>query len=70
LKDGIQKTKVWETCTPYFEQRNIHFYVNKCGFHIVEFFNKFHSEESVPVDSDGELIPGGKGFFRFEEVMK
>ncbi len=64
------KTKVWETCTPYFEQRNIHFYVNKCGFHIVEFFNKFHPEESVPVDSDGELIPGGEGFFRFEKVMK
>ncbi|MBR4201733.1 MAG: GNAT family N-acetyltransferase, partial [Oscillospiraceae bacterium] len=30
---------VWETCTPYFEKRNIHFYVNRCGFHIVEFFN-------------------------------
>lgn len=28
-------TIVWETCTPYFETRNIHFYVNKCGFHIV-----------------------------------
>lgn len=22
------KTKVWETTTPYFEKRNIHFYVN------------------------------------------
>ena len=31
---------VWETCTPYFEKRNIHFYVNKCGFHIVEFMWK------------------------------
>ena len=31
------EVKVWETCTPYFEKRNIHFYVNKCGFHIVEF---------------------------------
>ena len=30
-------TKVWETCTPYFEKRNIHFYVNICGFHITEF---------------------------------
>ena len=30
--------RVWETHTPYFEKRNIHFYVNKCGFHIVEFF--------------------------------
>lgn len=25
------ETNVWETCTPYFEKRNIHFYVNKCG---------------------------------------
>lgn len=31
---------VWETYTPYFEKRNIHFYVNKCGFHIVEFMWK------------------------------
>ena len=31
---------VWETFTPYFEKRNIHFYVNKCGFHIVEFMWK------------------------------
>ena len=30
----------WELVTPYFEVRNIHFYVNKCGFHIVEFFNE------------------------------
>lgn len=35
------EVKVWETVTPYFEQRNIHFYVNRCGFHIVEFFNKY-----------------------------
>ena len=25
-------TKIWETCTPYFEKRNIHFYVNCCVF--------------------------------------
>ena len=24
-------TVVWETCTPYFETRNIHFYINKCA---------------------------------------
>ena len=27
--------KVWGLVTPYFETRNIHFYVNRCGFHIV-----------------------------------
>ena len=41
------ETLVWETCTPYFETRNIHFYVNKCGFHIVEFFNSHHPEHEV-----------------------
>ena len=29
------ETKIWETCTPYFEKRNIHFYVDKCGFHML-----------------------------------
>lgn len=36
------ETLTWETCTPYFEKRNIHFYVNKCSFHITEFYNAFH----------------------------
>ncbi|MDE6015801.1 MAG: GNAT family N-acetyltransferase [Acetatifactor sp.] len=53
--DEIEKlypqTKVWETCTPYFEKRNIHFYVNKCGFHIVEFFNEKHQNPNMPGDS-------------------
>ncbi len=40
---------VWETVTPYFEKRNIHFYVNRCGFHIVEFFNSHHPD---PNDQD------------------
>jgi len=26
------EVKIWETVTPYFEKRNIHFYVNRCGF--------------------------------------
>ena len=64
------ETRVWETCTPYFETRNIHFYVNKCGFHIVEFFNSHHPE---PDDPDHEE-PGYEeneqdGMFRFEKVM-
>lgn len=55
------ETNVWETHTPYFEVRNIHFYVNKCGFHIVEFYNPQHPE-SEAVDT-----PGGELFFRFEK---
>ena len=66
------ETKVWETGTPYFEQRNIHFYVNKCGFHIVEFYNRHHPDPHRPwVEFLAEAdAPGGEGFFRFEKVMK
>ena len=42
--------RVWETITPYFEKRNIHFYVNRLGFHIVEFWNKFQHGPAVPDD--------------------
>ena len=65
-------TRVWETVTPYFEKRNIHFYVNKCGFHIVEFFNKRHVDPHLPgpETSSGEPVPGMDCFFRFEKVMR
>lgn len=58
------KTKVWETHTPYFEKRNIHFYVNKCGFHIVEFFNPSHPEPNMPPHSHPQEM---EYFFRFEK---
>lgn len=45
--------KVWETVTPYFEKRNIHFYVNKLGFHIVEFYNEFNKDITMPEELDG-----------------
>lgn len=62
-------TKVWETCTPYFEKRNIHFYVNKCGFHIVEFFHENHPDPHEEMD---EQFPdeGPSEMFRFIKVMK
>ncbi len=59
-------TKVWETCTPYFEKRNIHFYVNRCGFHIVEFFCAGHRSPHEP-DCGGE---GPDEMFRFEKRMQ
>ena len=60
---------VWETVTPYFEKRNIHFYVNRCGFHIVEFFNSHHPDPDDP-EAGKELddqFPDG--MFRFEKKM-
>lgn len=65
-------TIVWETITPYFEERNIHFYINKCGFHIVEFFNKYHIDPNMPrpENPSGEPIHGMDAYFRFEKIMK
>lgn len=58
-------TKVWTTHTPYFERRNIHFYVNVCGFHIVEFNHSLHPDPEHPA-KPGET---GEDFemFRFEK---
>ena len=70
------ETLVWETCTPYFETRNIHFYVNKCGFHIVEFFNRHHPEPDDPEGPETDEEHGNEpmrdrdGMFRFEKQMK
>ena len=58
--------KVWETVTPYFEKRNIHFYVNRCGFHIVEFYNSHHPD---PNDPDGST-DDQDGMFRFQKQKK
>ena len=64
------EVKVWETVTPYSEKRNIHFYVNRCGFHIVEFFNSHHPDPN-DLDASQELddqFPDG--MFRFEKRMQ
>ena len=65
------EVRVWETVTPYFETRNIHFYVNRCGFHIVEFYNSHHPDPNDPDTNEEEMdeqFPDG--MFRFEKVMK
>ena len=61
---------VWETVTPYFEKRNIHFYVNRCGFHIVEFYNSHHPDPHDPemAEQMDEQFP--EGMFRFEKRIK
>lgn len=64
------EVEVWETATPYFETRNIHFYVNRCGFHIVEFFNKYHPDPNEPDDKDGDIENDMDGMFRFQKIMK
>ncbi len=55
------QVRVWETCTPYSEKRNIRFYVNKCGFHITAFYNSHCVDPNDPKNY-GEM-------FHFEKVM-
>ncbi|MCR5510994.1 MAG: GNAT family N-acetyltransferase [Lachnospiraceae bacterium] len=64
------EVKIWETITPYFETRNIHFYVNRCGFHIVEFYNSHHPDPHDPENSKeitDDQFPDG--MFRFEKKL-
>lgn len=63
------EVKVWETVTPYFEQRNIHFYVNRCGFHIVEFFNSHHPDPNDPDMEERTEEQFPDGMFSFEKRM-
>lgn len=60
IEKMFPQVKIWETVTPYFEKRNIHFYVNRCGFKIVEFFNSHHKD---PNDDEASEM------FRFEKRL-
>lgn len=65
------ETVVWETCTPYFEKRNIHFYVNKCGFQIDQFWCEyFQLEHDMSEDEEHNPDEGPDEMFRFIKVMK
>ena len=59
-------TEIWKTCTPYFDKRNIHFYVNKLKFHIVEYLNEKYPDKNRPEDTYLE----DDGMFVFEKYMK
>ena len=65
------ETEVWETCTPYFEKRNIHFYVNKCGFKIDEFWCEYFTPtHGMPDDDEHDPDEGPDEMFHFIKVMK
>ena len=66
------ETKVWKTCTPYFEKRNIHFYVNKCGFKIDQFWCEYFVPNEPGHDAEEWHDPneGPDEMFRFVKIMK
>lgn len=62
------ETRVWKTCTPYFDKRNIHFYVNKCGFMIDEFWCEyFKASDEIPDEAPDE---GPDEMFHFIKNME
>ena len=65
------ETKMWKTCTPYFDKRNIHFYVNKCGFQIDEFWCAYFAPtEPMPEDDKHDPDEGPDEMFRFIKIMR
>lgn len=42
IEKTYPNTEVWCLITPYFLKRNVHFYVNKCGFAITKYYNKWN----------------------------
>lgn len=61
------EVQIWEMVTPYFEKRNIHFYVNKCGFQIVEYFNSYHKDPNEPENIQDN---GLEDMFRLKKIIK
>lgn len=65
IESIYSNTKIWKTCTPYFDKRNIHFYVNKLKFKIVEYYNEKHPDSNMPED----IYQEDDGMFEFEKEM-
>ena len=70
VEEAYPETKVWSTATPYFEKRNIHFYVNRCGFKIVAFWNALYPDPHMSRSQEETELPAGcEEMFYFEKVM-
>ena len=83
IEEMYPEIELWITHTPYFEKRNIHFYMNRLGFHAVEFYNEKHKlhfekenseeenqNEEENEEEEEEFFKGPEEFFKFEKRMK
>ena len=50
------EVSIWETFVLYTEHRNLHFYLNLCGFSAVEFFNEHHKNNTENSESFNDLL--------------
>ncbi len=60
---------LWETCTPYFEKRNLHFYVNVCKFQVTDFWNDRHIDPNFPITEE-QQEDDEDGMFGFKKEIK
>ena len=68
--DGVRDYNLLESALEMpFEKRNIHFYVNRCGFHIVEFYNSHHLDPNDPGTAELTEDQFPDGMFRFEKRL-
>ena len=65
IEKKYPEIELWITHTPYFEKRNIHFYINRLGFHAVEFIHN----RNRPKKNPDEFL-GPEEFFKFEKRIK
>lgn len=69
IENRYPRATHWELVTPYHEKRNIHFYVNRCGFKITEYFNKHHPDPNYPQEEAGDYPDEDGGLFKFEKTV-
>lgn len=62
IEKKFPNTIAWITHTPYFEKRNIHFYVNKLGFVITDFYCESHKDPNFSGENDE--------MFKMKKIMK
>ncbi|MBB3861277.1 hypothetical protein GGQ88_002561 [Novosphingobium hassiacum] len=67
IERAFPQTAVWETVTPCFVERNIHFYVNACHFRIVE---RFKDPDFTQEVSHHPNVPDDGDMFRCTKVMR
>lgn len=55
VEEYFPHTRIWKLCTPYFEKRNIKFYLKKCGFRIVDLYEDSTLGKAMP-DSERDWM--------------
>ncbi len=67
IENRHPEIRIWETCTPYFEKRNLHFYVNVCKFYVTDYWNDRHKDPRCPFDENNDS--GDDGMFGFRKEI-